>query len=141
MSGALRLWRDAFPVAEGGTAIVLHRLSRHFAHGTQDPYRALFHALRDGRTGAELAAGEQAAASDERALAAYRAGRACHPLLPYVDWDSCRPALDRLGAVLVAAAATTRPPGRSASYRRTESPAPSRWPTAAPVAKPGSASS
>ena len=99
---ALRLWRDAFPVVEGGTAIVLHRLSRHFAHGTQDPYRALFHALRDGRTGAELAAGEQAAASDERALAAYRAGRACHPLLPYVDWDSCRPALDRLGAVLVA---------------------------------------
>ena len=47
---ALRLWRDAFPVAEGGTAIVLHRLSRHFAHGTQDPYRSLFHALRDGRT-------------------------------------------------------------------------------------------
>jgi hypothetical protein len=99
---ALRLWRDAFPVAEGGTAIVLHRLSRHFAHGTQDPYRTLFHALRDGRTGAELAAGEQAAASDDRALAAYRAGRACHPLLPYVDWESCRPALDRLGAVLVA---------------------------------------
>ena len=32
----------------------------------------------------------------------YRAGRACHPLLPYVDWDSCRPALDRLGAVVVA---------------------------------------
>ncbi len=34
---ALRLWRDAFPVADGGTAIVLHRLSRHFVHGTQDP--------------------------------------------------------------------------------------------------------
>ncbi len=99
---ALRLWRDSFPVVDGGTAIVLHRLSRHFAHGTQDPYRALFHALRDGRTGAELAAGELAAASDERALAAYRAGRACHPLLPYVDWDGCRPALERLGAVLVA---------------------------------------
>jgi len=99
---ALRLWRDSFPVVEGGTAIVLHRLSRHFAHGTQDPYRALFRALRDGRTGAELAAGELAAASDDRALAAYRTGRACHPLLPYVDWDGCRPALDRLGAVLVA---------------------------------------
>ena len=99
---ALRLWRDSFPVVDGGTAIVVHRLSRHFAHGTQDPYRALFHALRDGRTGAELAAGERAAASDDRALAAYRAGRACHPLLPYVDWEGCRPALDRLGAVLVA---------------------------------------
>jgi hypothetical protein len=99
---ALRLWRDAFPVAEGGTAILLHQLSRHFAHGTQDPYRALFHELRDGRTAAELAAAERAAASDDRALAAYRAGRACHPLLPYADWESCRPALDRLGAVVVA---------------------------------------
>ena len=99
---ALRLWRDSFPVVDGGTAIVLHRLSRHFAHGTQDPYRSLFHALRDGRTGAELAAGELAAAADARALEAYRTGRACHPLLPYVDWDGCRPALDRLGAVLVA---------------------------------------
>ena len=99
---ALRLWRDAFPVAEGGTAIVLHKLSRHFAHGSQDPYRALFHALRDGRTGADLAAAERAAADDRRALEAYRVGRACHPLLPYRDWESCRPALDRLGAVLVA---------------------------------------
>ena len=98
---ALRLWRDAFPVADGGSAIVLHRFSRHFAHG-QEPYRALFHALRDGRTAAELAGAEQAAATDRRALDAYRAGRACHPLLPYVDWDSCRPALDRLGAVVVA---------------------------------------
>ncbi|MDX6438186.1 MAG: lactate racemase [Gaiellaceae bacterium] len=99
---ALRLWRESFPVVEGGTAIVLHRLSRHFAHGTQDPYRSLFHALRDGRTEEDLAAGEVAAAADTRALAAYRAGRACHPLLPYVDWDGCRPALDRLGAVVVA---------------------------------------
>ena len=99
---ALRLWRNAFPVADGGTAIVLHRLSRHFAHGTQDPYRALFHSLRDGRTADDLAAGERDAVGDARALDAYRAGRACHPLLPYADWDSCRPALDRLGAVVVA---------------------------------------
>ena len=99
---ALRLWRDAFPLVEGGTAIVLHRLSRHFMHGTQDPYRLLFHALRDGRTMPELADAEQAAATDERGLAAYRSGRACHPLLPYADWESCRPALDRLGAVVVA---------------------------------------
>ncbi len=99
---ALRLWRDAFPIVEGGTAIVLHRLGRHFEHRTQDPYRSLFHALRDGRTSSELAAAEQAAATDERGLAAYRAGRACHPLLPYADWDSCRPALGRLGAVVIA---------------------------------------
>ena len=50
----------------------------------------------------DLADGEREAAADTRALDAYRAGRACHPLLPYVDWDSCRPALDRLGAVVVA---------------------------------------
>jgi hypothetical protein len=99
---ALRLWREAFPVAEGGTAIVLHRLSRHFEHGRQDPYRSLFHSLRDGRTGADLASAERVAAADERAVAAYRAGKACHPLLPFVDWESCRPALDRLGAVVVA---------------------------------------
>jgi len=99
---ALRLWRDSFPVVDGGTAIVLHRFSRHFAHGTQDPYRAFFHALRDGRAAEDLAAGEKEALEDDRALAAYRAGRACHPLLPYVDWDSCKPALDRLGAVLIA---------------------------------------
>ena len=99
---ALRLWREAFPVADGGTAIVLHRFSRHFAHGTQDPYRALFHSLRDGRTADDLAAGERAAGEDARALESYRAGRACHPLLPYVDWESCRPSLDRLGAVLIA---------------------------------------
>ena len=99
---ALRLWRDAFPVVKGGTAIVLHRLSRHFAHGIQDPYRDLFHVLRDGRLAAELTAAEEAAATDERAITAYRDGKACHPLLPYRDWESCRPALDRLGAVLVA---------------------------------------
>ena len=98
---ALRLWRDAFPVVEGGTAIVLHRFSRHFAHG-QDPYRLLFHRLRDGRTPSDLAAAERAARADAEAVAAYRAGRACHPLLPYVDWDGCRPVLDRLGAVVIA---------------------------------------
>jgi hypothetical protein len=99
---ALRLWRDAFPIAEGGTAIVIDRLSRHFAHGTQDPYRALFHLLRDGRAATELDLAEQEAALDESALDAYRAGKACHPLLPFVDWAGCRPALDRLGAVIVA---------------------------------------
>lgn len=98
----LRLWRDAFPVREGGTAIVLHRLSRHFEHGTQAPYRSLFHELREGRNPVELQASERAAADDGRAVRAYRSGRAPHPLLPYVDWESCRPALDRLGAVVVA---------------------------------------
>jgi hypothetical protein len=99
---ALRLWRDAFPVREGGTVIVLHRLTRHFAHGTQEPYRSLFNVLRGSRAPLDLAVAERDAGSDARALAAYRAGRACHPLLPYVDWASCRPALERLGAVVIA---------------------------------------
>ena len=32
---------------------------------------------------------------------AYRQGHAPHPLLPYVDWASCAPALERAGRVLV----------------------------------------
>ena len=43
---ALRLWRDSFPVTEGGTAILLHRFHRHFTHPTQQPYRAFFAATR-----------------------------------------------------------------------------------------------
>ena len=50
---ALRLWRDAFPLVEGGTAILLHRFHRHFSHPTQQPYRAIFQAARasGGRAG------------------------------------------------------------------------------------------
>ena len=40
--------------------------------------------------------------ADERAIAAYRAGRTCHPLLPFADWAGCAPALGRLGSVIVA---------------------------------------
>lgn len=99
---ALRLWRDAFPVVEGGTAILVHRFHRVFAHPTQQPYRAFFGAVRSGRDPEHLGEAERAAATEERALAQYRAGRACHPVLPFADWASCRPALDRLGTVLVA---------------------------------------
>src|SRR5207244_552787 len=99
---ALRLWRDSFPVAEGGTAILLHRFHRHFAHPTQQPYRTFFAATREGPDPVALAAAEESARNDARAIAAYRASRTCHPLLPFVDWDACRPALDRLGHVLIA---------------------------------------
>jgi hypothetical protein len=102
LAHALRLWRDGFPIAEGGTAILVHRFNRHFSHPTQQPYRAFFAATRYGREPEELADAEAAAAADERALDAYRAGRACHPLLPFADWAACAPALARLGAVLVA---------------------------------------
>src|SRR5207237_1328746 len=78
---ALRLWRDSFPVAEGGTAILLHRFHRHFAHPTQQPYRAFFAATRtSGRPDASaLTEAERIAAADSRATAAHRGGRARPP--------------------------------------------------------------
>ena len=100
---ALRLWRDHFPVAEGGTVILLHRFTRHFAHPTQQPYRAIFQALRTGpREPEELSAAERAAVEDPRSIADYRKGRTCHPLLPFADWAGCAPALGRIDNVLIA---------------------------------------
>ena len=100
---ALRLWREAFPLVEGGTVILMHRFHRHFAHPTQQPYRTIFHALSTGpREPEELVGVEREAVADERAIAGYRAGRTCHPLLPFADWAGCAPALDRLGSVIVA---------------------------------------
>ena len=54
---ALRLWRDRFPLVDGGTVILLHRFHRHFAHPTQQPYRAVFQALRTGPRETERARG------------------------------------------------------------------------------------
>ena len=95
----LRMWRDAFPVKDGGTLVLVHALTRSFAHGTQGPYRRLFDALASG---SDVAESERGSGGDARALEAYRAGRSCHPLLPYADWAGCRPALSRLSAVVVA---------------------------------------
>jgi hypothetical protein len=100
---ALRLWRDGFPLAEGGTAILVHRFHRRFAHPTQQPYRTFFQATtRLGRESVELMEAERSAVADDRALDGYRGGRSCHPLLPFADWGACAPALGRLGAVMVA---------------------------------------
>jgi hypothetical protein len=99
---ALRLWRDSFPVEDNGSAILLHRFHRHFAHPTQQPYRAFFAATRSGPEDNALAEAERSAGEDPRALDAYRARRTCHPLLPFVDWDACRPAIGRLGDVIIA---------------------------------------
>jgi hypothetical protein len=101
---ALRLWRDAFPVVDGGSAILVHGFGRRFAHPTQQPYRAFFHATRAGRDPQLIADAERAASADARAIADYRSGRTVHPLLPFRDWSACQPALGRLGAVLVAGA-------------------------------------
>ena len=98
---ALRLWRDAFPIRDGGTLVLVHSLTRTFAHGSRDPYRRLFDALTAGDA-ESVRLSEVIAAADDRLLAAYRASRACHPLLPYADWAGCGPALGRLGHVVVA---------------------------------------
>jgi lactate racemase len=104
---ALRLWRDGFPLAEGGTAILLTPFDRRFPHPTQTPYRTFFNALRTLGTRAahEPAAwadAERAAAGEPRALQAYRESRSCHPLLPFSDWAGCLPVVERLGSVLIA---------------------------------------
>jgi hypothetical protein len=100
---ALRMWRDEPPVVPGGTAILVHRFHRHFSHPTQQPYRAFFSASRSGPDPEAITAAERAAREDARALDAYRAGRACHPLLPFADWAGCQPQLERLGTVVVGA--------------------------------------
>ncbi|MGH3065163.1 MAG: hypothetical protein ACRDOF_02575 [Gaiellaceae bacterium] len=99
---ALRLYRNEFPLRPDGTLVLCHPLTRSFAPGIQAPYARMFEALQEARTPGDLVAAEAAAAADERALAAYRAGKACHPLLPYADWAECAPALARLGRVVVA---------------------------------------
>jgi hypothetical protein len=100
---ALRLWRDAFPIEDGGTAILLHRFHRRFAHPTQQPYRAFFQATtRLGRESVELMEAERDAVADDRTIDAYRGRRTCHPLLPFSDWSGCTPAVGRLGAVIIA---------------------------------------
>ena len=101
---ALRLWRERFPVVDGGSAILVSRFVRHFPHPTQRPYRAFFQGSWSPRDPEMLAAAEQSVGGDERAIEAYRRGETVHPLLPFRDWDACRPAQDRLGAVLVAGA-------------------------------------
>jgi hypothetical protein len=89
-------------VNEGGTAILVSRFRRRFAHPTQTPYRAFFAAMRGGRDPLELADAERQVVEDPRAIKEYRAGRTCHPLLPFAEWEACQPALGRLGSVIVA---------------------------------------
>jgi hypothetical protein len=98
---ALRLWRNAPPVREGGTAILVHPLPRRFPRPTQNPYRAVLYAAA-AREADAMRTAEQDALRDPAALADYRAGRTCHPLQPFVEWSACDAAAHRLGAVLVA---------------------------------------
>jgi hypothetical protein len=104
LAHALGLWRDAFPVHDGGVVILVHGFRRAFARPTQQPYHVFFRADPIARDPGLLAAAEEAVAADGRAIEEYRAGRTVHPLLPFRDWEACRPALERVGAVYVAGA-------------------------------------
>ena len=104
LAHALGLWRDAFPVADGGIVILVHHFLRAFARPTQQPYLVFFRSDPIARDRELLAAAEEAVGADARAIEEYRAGRTVHPLLPFRDWEGCRPALERLGAVYVAGA-------------------------------------
>jgi hypothetical protein len=99
---ALRLWRNTPPIVPGGTAIILHPLPRRFPHPTQTPYRALYGDPRTAGDSAAMRDAEETAGRDRRSLEAYRSGRACHPLQPFVEWSACDASAHRLGAVLVA---------------------------------------
>jgi Lactate racemase N-terminal domain len=99
---ALRLTREAFPIEPGGTLVLLHPLTRSFGGGAQAPYAAMFRALRTAQEPDDLVQAERQAEGDVRAQDAYRAGRTCHPLLPFADWAGCAPTLRRVGRVVVA---------------------------------------
>jgi hypothetical protein len=99
---ALRMWRNRPPLAEGGTAILVHPFLRRFPRPTQAPYRTLFFDPRTARDTDAMRESERAAVADTQALAAYRSGRACHPLQPFVEWSACDTSAHRLGAVLIA---------------------------------------
>jgi hypothetical protein len=98
---ALRFWRNRPPLRDGGTVILLHHFRRAFEIPTQHPYRTFFREP-SARDGSALADAEREIVADEKAIADYRRGRTCHPLLPFAEWAACRPAVDRAGAVLVA---------------------------------------
>ncbi len=99
---ALRMWRNVPPIVDGGTAVLLHPFNRRFHRPTQAPYRALFFDPRTARDLDAMRDGERAAVADTRALADYRAGRAAHPLQPFVEWSACDATSHRLGAVVIA---------------------------------------
>jgi len=104
LAHALGLWRDAFPLRDDGIVILVHRFRRTFPRPTQQPYHVFFRSDAIARDPELLGAAEDAVAADARAAEEYRAGRTVHPLLPFRDWEACRPALERLGAVYVAGA-------------------------------------
>ena len=131
---ALRLWRDAFPVMDDGTAILLHRSRALRAH---DPGRTARSSMRSRRA-TDVARGQ-------RGRGGYAGARGLprRPRLPSAPalrrLGHCRPALDRLGAVVVAGCRDPRPPAPLGFVPTHGVGARSRWPTAGAGARPRSA--
>ena len=85
-----------------------HGDPRHARSGAGSPTRRSSRTARSSRRPGRAASRRRSPRPSARPpptrarSSAYRGGRTCHPRLPFADWDACRPALDRLGAVLVA---------------------------------------
>ena len=100
---ALRLWRNAFPVMPGGTAILLHDFQRRFPAPDADPLPGPLRRPAHAPATATRSARPSARRSPTRARSPPTApGRSVHPLEPFVAWSACDAALSRLGSVLVA---------------------------------------
>jgi hypothetical protein len=130
---ALRLWREAFPLVEGGTVILMHRFPANFAHPTQQPYRTIFHALKTGPREPEELIGTERRPSPTSARSTATAGaarvtRCCRsPTGPAARRRSAE-----LGSVVVAGCRDAVAARQLGFVPVRNLQAGSRWPTAAP---------
>ena len=108
---ALRLRRDAFPIREDGTLVLVHPFTRSFAPVTQAPYAAMFNAIREIQEPDALEEAERAAA----------VGRASARRVPRGPGVSPPAAVRRLGGVR-AGALPPRPGHRRGLPRRDRRP-------------------
>ena len=117
---ALRLWRDAFPVREGGTLVLVHSLTRSFAHGAAGSVPAALRRARNARTHPRRLASRSAPRRRTRARRRLPSRPHLPPAPPVRRLGRLRPgALARSAASSSRAAATPAPRARSASSRAT----------------------
>ena len=141
LAHALGLWRDAFPVRDGGIVILVHGFRRIFARPTQQPYHVFFRSDPIARN-PELLARRGGCGRRGRA----RASRSTAPGAPSIR--CCRSATGRPAGLRSSgsapstsrALATATRCDSSASSRSAGSARRSRWPAATAVPMPASAS-
>ena len=132
---AMRLWRDASPLREDGTIVLLHDLRRTFGHGPQAPYSQPVPRAPRGR-GRGRPRGRPSLARQATRARSARTARATHPIRCSRTSTGRRapPRSSAPAGCSSAAAATRAPPARSASSRPTASRRRSRWRAASPAA-------